>query len=179
MPASCFQWWQLVCRARHDSAIVDMFHGQHVTMRTCPDCGHRSRRFEAYMYITAPIAGSDTTAHKFFAFYADGSEQHLQAVVKLPNGGSVGAFLEAAAPMVGVPVADAHKRLCLTVAGENRLDVARDPKLTVPTLPACASALVPLTITKLDMCCNRAEWATSCAFPCALTHTQRCERTCC
>lgn len=98
-------------RARHDSAIVDIFQGQHVTVRDCPDCGHKSRRFETYMYITAPIPGSDTAARNFMVVPVGGFSKAQKACVRLRNSDTVRTFLTAAAGIAGVDADAAPQRL--------------------------------------------------------------------
>lgn len=104
-----------LCRARHDSAIVDTFQGQHVTVRDCPECGHKSRRFETYMYITAPIPGSDTAIRNFMIVPVGGSSKAQKACLRLRNSDTVGAFLTAAAGIAGIEPVEAPQRLLAAI----------------------------------------------------------------
>jgi hypothetical protein len=132
------------CRARHDSAIVDMFHGQHVTTRECPACSHRSRRFEAFMYITAPIVGSHLTTRAFGVVFTGGHRRHTRTAVRVQTSCAVSTFLEEAAGVAGVGKGGAAARLalavCATPSAAMKIDVLEDAKALVPTFSQCGPA---------------------------------------
>jgi hypothetical protein len=125
-------------RARHDSMIVDTFQGQHVTTRECPSCGCRGRKFEAYMYITAPIPGSDLTTRQFMLLSVGGSKPPLVACVRLRAGGCVAAFVEAAAGIADIEPSAAAERVAVATWNDKMLNVLDDPNASLPTGTACA-----------------------------------------
>lgn len=154
-----------LCRARHDSAIVDTFHGQHVTVRDCPECGHRSRRFEAYMYITAPIPGSDTAARNFMIVPVGGFSKAKKACVRLKNSDTVGAFLVAAAAIAGVSAEDAPRRLCAAIWTPGKATETQFLEKLDEVLPAQKSSWLQCDTTPralLQRWCPRARCATAC-----------------
>jgi len=51
--------WQLHLR-RNQSVIVDLFQGQYKSALTCPQCDHKSVKFDAFSALTLPIPDRDT-----------------------------------------------------------------------------------------------------------------------
>lgn len=50
---AALSWMQYLERGK--SFLVDLFQGQLRSALTCRSCGHRARRFEAFLYLTVPV----------------------------------------------------------------------------------------------------------------------------
>lgn len=48
------RWWN-IHKARENSIIVDLFHGQYKTKTACPDCKSETLNYDAFMYLSLPI----------------------------------------------------------------------------------------------------------------------------
>ena len=127
------------CRARNDSAIVDHFQGQLKTARDCPQCGHHNRKFDPFMYVTAPIPGADLAVREFTHVHVGGTQRPVRAAVRVHKHGAAGAVAAAAAAVVGLAGADVAQDLVLALwsDGKGQLHVLDDPKAAVP-LDRCA-----------------------------------------
>jgi ubiquitin carboxyl-terminal hydrolase 4/11/15 len=42
-------------KARHDSRVVDLFHGQLDSSLKCRQCGRESHRFEPFVFLSLPV----------------------------------------------------------------------------------------------------------------------------
>lgn len=141
----CFN---LACRARNDSAIVDHFQGLLKSTLDCPNCGHHKRKFDPFMYLSVPLPGNDTVLREVTVVPMDGVLKPQLYCVKVFKNDTVGAFVEAMAILLGISVEHAHQRLtAASVTPSNKVVVLDEMSADLPHKTRCAATTLGCTST--------------------------------
>jgi hypothetical protein len=141
---------------------VDRFQGQLKTTCDCPKCGHHNRKFDTFMYVTAPIPGADLVVHEITLVSIGGQERQLLACVKVHKHGNVGSVAHAAAAIAGVPEEEVTARVMVAAwnARLESLTVLNDHSKPLPFMPRCgpphfAVPVVAFLCLSRQLCCLR------------------------
>ncbi|XP_065858457.1 ubiquitin carboxyl-terminal hydrolase 9-like [Euphorbia lathyris] len=84
-------------KARNDSVIVDVCHGQYKSTLVCPTCSKISITFDPFMYLSLPLPSTVTRSITVTVFYGDGIGLPMPFTVSVLKNGLIRDLTQALA----------------------------------------------------------------------------------